>query len=435
MTFPNSLVTTWTYETTRDLVDHIENEVDETTISKYGYVNDTIGRRTSVQKTGTAFTQTDTVTWGYDGLSQVTSAEATTDTTYDYDFTYDPIGQPSAARRAIGTVAANPQSGRATTPRKTSITEETGTPVTTIYTGNELNQYTAVTGLSPTPTHDDDGNMLTNGGRTYAWDAENRLASAESATAKLEFAYDCMSRRIEKRTYTGTPAAWTLSETRRFLYDGWHPIAEYTLQSVDDDTAPALVATHLWGLDLSQSIGGAGGVGGLLRSRAYTIDAEGDLVPGTRHFPTYDANGNVSEYVDSADATVAHYEYSPFGRLDASSGRSFSPFRFSTKYLDSYTGLYYYGYRYYSPKLGRWISRDPIEENGSVNLSVFCVNDAIHFTDVLGKEPFTLVSGGKTIPLWQAQAKYSGQGLRSSEPVYPDCKRCGPILPGGWSRR
>ena len=39
-----------------------------------------------------------------------------------------------------------------------------------------------------------------------------------------------------------------------------------------------------------------------------------------------------------------------------------NPFRFSTKYFDAETGLYYYGYRYYSPNLGRWISRDPIGE-------------------------------------------------------------------------
>ena len=42
--------------------------------------------------------------------------------------------------------------------------------------------------------------------------------------------------------------------------------------------------------------------------------------------------------------------------------------RFSTKYYDAETDLYYYGYRYYSPSLGRWISRDPIEEEGGVNL-------------------------------------------------------------------
>jgi RHS repeat-associated protein len=39
-------------------------------------------------------------------------------------------------------------------------------------------------------------------------------------------------------------------------------------------------------------------------------------------------------------------------------------FWFSTKYLDHETGNYYYGYRYYSPSLGRFPSRDPIGEQG-----------------------------------------------------------------------
>ena len=39
-----------------------------------------------------------------------------------------------------------------------------------------------------------------------------------------------------------------------------------------------------------------------------------------------------------------------------------NPFRFSTKYTDDETDLVYYGYRYYSPALGRWMSRDPIGE-------------------------------------------------------------------------
>ena len=48
--------------------------------------------------------------------------------------------------------------------------------------------------------------------------------------------------------------------------------------------------------------------------------------------------------------------------------------RFSTKYYDAEAGLYYYGYRYYSPSLGRWISRDPIEEEGGVNLRLKIIN-------------------------------------------------------------
>ena len=40
-----------------------------------------------------------------------------------------------------------------------------------------------------------------------------------------------------------------------------------------------------------------------------------------------------------------------------------NPFMFSTKFYDWETGLYYYGYRYYNPSTGRWLSRDPLQRN------------------------------------------------------------------------
>ena len=79
-------------------------------------------------------------------------------------------------------------------------------------------------------------------------------------------------------------------------------------------------------------------------------------------------------------------EYDPFGNIVSSSGPEADavPFRFSTKYFDSETGLYYYGYRFYAPKLGRWINRDPIEEDGGENLYAFCNNEVAYSFDILG---------------------------------------------------
>ncbi len=61
-----------------------------------------------------------------------------------------------------------------------------------------------------------------------------------------------------------------------------------------------------------------------------------------------------------------------------------NPFRFSTKYCDDETGHYYYGYRYYSPTQGRWLSRDPIGEYGGLNLYAFVNNNPLTFWDYLG---------------------------------------------------
>jgi len=69
------------------------------------------------------------------------------------------------------------------------------------------------------------------------------------------------------------------------------------------------------------------------------------------------------------------------------------PHRFSTKYYDAETDLYYYGYRYYSPSLGRWISRDPIEEEGGLLLYGFCLNSQIYAIDSLGQKVGVILVG------------------------------------------
>jgi RHS repeat-associated protein len=61
-----------------------------------------------------------------------------------------------------------------------------------------------------------------------------------------------------------------------------------------------------------------------------------------------------------------------------------NPLRFSTKYQDDETELLYYGYRYYSPSSGRWVSRDPIEEKGGPNIYGFVANDPMQRFDRLG---------------------------------------------------
>ena len=93
--------------------------------------------------------------------------------------------------------------------------------------------------------------------------------------------------------------------------------------------------------------------------------------------------GNVTRYIDESGNVVAAYEYDAFGRRISQSGPMADIFRirFSSKYYDPETGLYYYGYRFYAPALMRWLNRDPIEEDGGLNLYGFCGNDAIFSQD------------------------------------------------------
>jgi len=89
-----------------------------------------------------------------------------------------------------------------------------------------------------------------------------------------------------------------------------------------------------------------------------TDSASGTDVP---YYALADANKNITEYFDTNGNAVAHYDYSPFGKITQSSGTMASDFdyRFSSEVFDTESGLSYYNYRYYSPELGRWLSRDP----------------------------------------------------------------------------
>ena len=80
-----------------------------------------------------------------------------------------------------------------------------------------------------------------------------------------------------------------------------------------------------------------------------------------------------------------------------------NPFRFSTKYYDPETGLYYYGFRYYDPVTGRWKSQDPIGEYGGLNLYGFVENDGTNYSDHLGlviiNEPIVYKINGKQVKI------------------------------------
>ena len=119
-----------------------------------------------------------------------------------------------------------------------------------------------------------------------------------------------------------------------------------------------------------------------------------DSVSGTDvpHYALADANKNITEYFDTNGNGVAHYEYSPFGKITQQSGSGASDFdfRFSSEYADDETGLVYYNYRYYSPELGRWLSRDPIGEKGGLNLYGMVGNDGINGWDLWGLDLFFL---------------------------------------------
>jgi RHS repeat-associated protein len=315
------------YEQDRALIAGVENRFNDSVLSGFTYHNDEGGRRTERVDSGLV-----TNVYWHNSRSEIIGAVIGDDL---YGYSYDSIGNWEWA----------------------GVNTDTNT-----YAANNLNQYTAVAAV--TPQYDADGNLTAVGQLSLTWDAENRnTVVLSNGNPLVANSYDPQHRRVIKTT----PAA-----EHTFLYDGWLPVLEKIVLS----NGTVEVREHVWGKDLSGTRGGAGGVGGLLATR----------IGEAWYFPLYDNNGNITDYIAESGATVAHREYDPFGRTTVATGTMVNDFNFwfSTKYLDHETGQYYYGRRFYSPQLLRWLNRDPVEEGGGANLYGVIGNNPVNGIDPLG---------------------------------------------------
>jgi RHS repeat-associated protein len=134
------------------------------------------------------------------------------------------------------------------------------------------------------------------------------------------------------------------------------------------------VYTH--GPDLSGTLGGAGGISGILADfRPQTSDLR---------FFHADAMGNVVLTTDSSGDITSTHRYTPFGRPITSTGSYQPRFGFSSKEYDPETGLNNFGYRSLVVNQGRWLNRDPLGEVGGLNLYGFVSNNGLFWIDPLG---------------------------------------------------
>jgi len=286
-------------------------------------------------------------------------------------------------------------------------------------------------------TYDADGNLTQDGRWNYSWDGENRLVAMEvrdelkplfAQPLRLQFSYDSQHRRVRKVVLVPNPPSggggtgnansggggggnieenpevltpsgmtgidegateiepgttlastinvgWTVITDIRFAWDGW-------LLSAELNNSGGLIRGYCWGIDLSGSRGGAAGIGGLL----YTQDGGNALTNSNIRYVTSDSRGDVRAVYNSSGTLQARFEYGPFGEPTAVAGSASSsfPIRFSSKYADQETGLSYFGRRYVSASVGRWLNRDPVEEAGSVGLSTFVNNNSLNAIDPTG---------------------------------------------------
>ena len=250
---------------------------------------------------------------------------------------------------------------------------------TTDYETDELNRYAGIVrngGEAFTPQYDADGNQTLVKTSTGIWqvsyNAENRPVRFvnESAKTVVECTYDSMGRRFEKKVTVGG----TTGFHARYLYRDYLQVAECDLTG----ETPALVRSYLWDPSEPEA------TRVLARTR---WEANGTQVK-EHLYCMHDAMKNVTSLFGEARGRRALYEYRPYGGLVTSEGNMAqeNKFRFSCEYMDDELGLIYYNYRHLNPNDGRWISRDPIAEQGGWNLFAFVKNNSIINFDYLGEK-------------------------------------------------
>ena len=188
-----------------------------------------------------------------------------------------------------------------------------------------------------------------------------RFRNEESDTT-IDCGYDSQGRRYFKKvTVSGT-----VTLHHRYIYRGYFQIAAV------DMTRSGQPDLWLTTWDPSQATA----------TRPLAIQKD-----GTWFTYGYDLTKNICEVFGPAGYIRTAYSYAPFGAVTAS-GDVTQPFQWSSEVYDSELDLVYYNYRHYSPSLGRFLSRDPIQEQGGWNLYAFVGNSGLDKFDVLGRKVY-----------------------------------------------
>jgi len=257
-------------------------------------------------------------------------------------------------------------------------------------TANEIQSRT-YGGQERVITYDEAGNVATlqakdaTDGWRYTYDYRNRLIKIESTEditdnpvdweeAPVALYYDGLNRRIKKDLTTGNDVV--------YLYDGWQCVEE---REVDGGT---------WEMRRQYVYGGQY----IDEPVLFDKDTDGDEAIDVSYWYLHDTNYNVVALADNTGSTVERCWYQPYGptTFTNASGAANTPatesdyantLAFQGQRLDTDRGLYYFRNRHYSPTLGRFAQRDPVEYKDGMSLYQFEMLCVLTELDALGLGP------------------------------------------------
>ncbi len=245
---------------------------------------------------------------------------------------------------------------------------------------NDLNQIIEWNGNQATFVYDKDGNptqgvLKDNIPFTAKYDAENRLTELmfthNDVQYKEVFGYAYNHMLMQYQLYQDN----VLVNTRRFVRLGLIELQQRNAQNEVEQ-------------EYSWNLYAPGGIGGLLTTK----------VANQHYYYLYSHIGSVQKVVNAQGQMVAEYKYTPYGEVQGSDFVQ-QPFGYSTKRSDFTSGLVYFGYRFYTPHLKRWLNRDPLQEQGGINLYAYVSGDPLGYVDPDGRIAIPAVPAAIAVPV------------------------------------
>jgi RHS repeat-associated protein len=331
------------YELGYDAIDELKGATLKDTgtnavLKHYSYDYDRSGNRTKEQ-VDNSVTQA-----SYDGVNQLVSRSGGGSMLFE-----GTLSEPGTV-----TIGGNPASVDSNNHFSGSASVVLGTNsipiIATDFSHNPTPKHIQLTVSGPASTtlgYDLDGNLVSDGARTYEWDAANRCIAINEGTHRTEMSYDGLSREV-KRVEKESGA---VISTKQFVW--------CNLERVEERD----------------------GGGSLIKS----FYPQGERIGGSIYFYTHDHLGSVRELTDKDGIVRARYDYDLFGRRSVNlitEAPVEADFGYTGHYVRSeYGDLAFAPFRIYSAELGRWLSRDPIT---GLNLYDYVDNRPVSAIDPLG---------------------------------------------------
>ena len=234
------------------------------------------------------------------------------------------------------------------------------------YQSNAMNEYTRIGAVEQ--SHDANGNLTSDGERSYHFDAKNRLlrVSTLGGNTIASYKYDAFGRRIEKRAG---------SETVRYMHFAKRVLEERGIFS-------QLQRQYVYGSWVDEVL--------QLRNAA-----------NEDFYYHGNSIGSIAAITNGSGDVVERYRYSAYGEttvleadgvteLDESSVDN--AYGFTGRRFDPETGFYYYRARYYAPERGRFVQRDPLGYADGMGVYVYVNGNPINMLDPFGLESITISS-------------------------------------------